>query len=126
MCALVPERGAHRISGLFSRMFKMRLRAGVADDTPPFVCRLGMDVCCCSSFQEDMHACGSVWGRVVGLNSKATSFADSIDKMFGVSSPKSHTSLDSCMHVCVCFSCVHGHYCAVAVLCHVIQAMLGE
>jgi len=42
--------------------------------------------------------CGSVWGRVVGLNSKATSFADSIDKMFGVSSPKSHTSLDSCMH----------------------------
>jgi len=38
---------------------------------------------------------GSVWGRVVGLNSKATSFADGIDKMFGVSSPKSHTSLDS-------------------------------
>jgi len=53
VCALVPERGAHRISGLFLRMFKMRLRAGVADDTPPFVCRLGMDVCCCSSFQED-------------------------------------------------------------------------
>ena len=50
--------------------------------------------------------CGSVWGRVVGLNSKATSFADSIDKMFGVSSPKSHTSLDSyvpkCMHVNDC------------------------
>ena len=57
---------------------------------------------CVSSFQEDMHACGSMWGRVVGLNSKATSFADSIDKIFGVSSPKSHTSLDSyvpkCMH----------------------------
>ena len=76
----------------------MRLRAGGADDTPPSVCRLRMDVCRGSSFQEDMHACGSMWGRVVGLNSKATSFADSIDKMFGVSSPKSHTSLDSCMH----------------------------
>ena len=39
----------------------------------------------------------------MGLNSKATSFADSIDKMFGISSPKSHTSLDSyvskCMHL---------------------------
>jgi len=38
-----------------------------------------------------------------GFECKATSFADSIDKMFGVSSPKSHTSLDSyvskCMHV---------------------------
>ena len=43
---------------------------------------------------------GSVWGRVVGLNSKATSFADDIDKMFRVSSLKSHTSLDSsCMHL---------------------------
>jgi hypothetical protein len=42
----------------------------------------------------------------VGLNSKATSFANSIDKMFGVSSPKSHTSLDSNvskrMHVVSC------------------------
>jgi len=44
-----------------------------------------------------------VGGRGGGwVLSKATSFADSIDKMFGVSSPKSHTSLDSyvskCMH----------------------------
>jgi len=31
----------------------------------------------------------------VGLSSKATSFADSIDEMFGVSPSKSHTSLDS-------------------------------
>jgi len=45
--------------------------------------------------------CGSVWGRVVGLNSKATSFADSIDKMFGVSSPKSHTSPDSYVPKCM-------------------------
>ncbi len=35
----------------------------------------------------------------MGLNSKATSFADGIDKIFGVSSPKSHTSLDS--HACM-------------------------
>ena len=31
----------------------------------------------------------------MGLSSKATSFADSIDEMFGVSPSKSHTSLDS-------------------------------
>ena len=57
--------------------------------------------------------CGSVWGRVVGLNSKATSFADSIDKMVGVSSPKSHTSLDSCIHDERFLKerlCMHGSY----------------
>jgi len=50
--------------------------------------------------------CGLVWERVVGLNSKATSFADSIDKMFGVSSPESLISLDSCMHASTLDACI--------------------
>jgi len=37
----------------------------------------------------------------VGLSSKANSFADSIDKMFDVSSPKSHTSLDVYVSKCI-------------------------